>query len=268
MDLRTFFLTHPVFTSEELAQFQCRKGSTSRWTRKALLAHHRKQGHVVNIRRGLYAAVPPGATPEECPVDPVLIAAKLREDAVLAYHTALDFHGRAHSVFHQFYFLTRRPLRQLSFRSYTFTSVIFPKALQRKGQENYGVKTRERDGMPIRVASLERTLVDVLDRPELGGGWEEAWRSLESVEFFDLDVVVAYALLLGNATTSATVGYFLEQHRNALMVEDAHLEPLLANRPKQPHYLKRSGRNGGRLVTKWNLIVPDYVAERTWEEPA
>jgi len=43
---------------------------------------------------------------------------------------------------------------------------------------------------------LERTLVDVLDAPEHGGGWEEIWLSLESVEFFDLDAVIEYALKL------------------------------------------------------------------------
>ncbi len=42
----------------------------------------------------------------------------------------------------------------------------------------------------MRVASLERTLVDVLNRPRYPGGWEEVWRSLESVAFFDLDRVV------------------------------------------------------------------------------
>ena len=66
-------------------------------------------------------------------------------------------------------------------------------------------------------------MVDVLNRPDLSGGWEEIWRSLESVEFFDFDKVVEYALLLGNATTAAKVGLFLEQHREPLMVEEKHL---------------------------------------------
>jgi hypothetical protein len=38
--------------------------------------------------------------------------------------------------------------------------------------------------------------VDVLDRPRLSGGWEEVWRSLETIPFLDLDQVVQYALLL------------------------------------------------------------------------
>ncbi|OGA43455.1 MAG: hypothetical protein A3G24_12650 [Betaproteobacteria bacterium RIFCSPLOWO2_12_FULL_62_13] len=65
----------------------------------------------------------------------------------------------------------------------------------------------------MRATTLERTLVDVFARPDLAGGWEEIWRSLETVEFFDLDVVVQYVLLLENATTAAKVGFFLEQHQ-------------------------------------------------------
>ena len=68
--------------------------------------------------------------------------------------------------------------------------------------------------------------MDVLDRPRHSGGWEEIWRSLESVEFFDVERVVEYALLLDNATTAAKVGFYLEQHRDALMIEPADIEVL------------------------------------------
>lgn len=66
-------------------------------------------------------------------------------------------------------------------------------------------------GVRLRVSNLERTMVDVSDRPQFGGGWEEIWRSLEGVEFFNLDAVIDYALLLENATAIAKVGFFPEQ---------------------------------------------------------
>ncbi len=124
----------------------------------------------------------------------------------------------------------------------------------------------DRSGMEVRVTSLERTMVDVLNRPDLAGGWEEIWRSLESVEFFDLDKVVQYTVLLGNATTAAKVGFFLEQHHEHLMVEEKHLKPLRDIRPLQPHYLDRDRRKSGHLVSEWNLVVPREVLERTWAE--
>ena len=81
------------------------------------------------------------------------------------------------------------------------------------------------------MTTLERTLVDVLDMPRHGGGWEEIWRSLESVEFFDVDAVTDYALKLGSAVTVAKVGFFLEQHREELMLEESHLKRLQEHVP-------------------------------------
>ena len=48
----------------------------------------------------------------------------------------------------------------------------------------------DRMGMDVRVSSIERTLVDSLHRPNLSGGWEEIWRSFESVNFLDLDQLI------------------------------------------------------------------------------
>jgi len=259
-----FFPKHSVFTVEELDVFLAKRGSNNLLTRKALLAYHRKRGHILPVRRGIYAVVPPGTKQETCPVDPFLLATKMGKDAILAYHTALEFHGRAYSIFEHFQYLTSHQLHPVTFRSYRFQGVLFPKALRSKRQESFGVKETEQGGSIIRVTSLERTLVDVLDRPKLGGSWEEIWRSLESIEFFDLDQVVEYALLLENATTIAKVGFFLEQHREELMVEDTHLQPLRKNLPKKPHYLVRG--KTGRLVANWNLVVPIEIVEKTWQE--
>ncbi len=261
MSLHDFFATHPVFRTDEFAAYQ---GDRSRWTRKNLLAHHRKQGRILLVHRGLYAVVPPGHNPETYAVDPYLVAAKTTVDSVLAYHTALELHGKAHSPFEEFFYLSRTPPRPRMFRSQRFRGVLFPKALREKSEDETQTKAVDRSGVTVKVTSFERTLVDLHDRPDLGGGWEEIWRSLEAVEYFDLGLVVEYVKLLGNRTTAAKVGYYLQQHAEALMVEDRHLDPLRRMRPKQPHYLKRG--KSGKLVGDWNLVVPKSLAERSWEE--
>ena len=108
-------------------------------------------------------------------------------------------------------------------------------------------------------------MVDVLDAPDKGGGWEEIWRSLEMVEFFDLDEVIRYTLNLGSALTIARVGFYLEQHRERLMVADEHLRLLRPHVPKQPRYFDRA-RKPGKLVSPWNVIAPLDVLERSWED--
>ena len=120
--------------------------------------------------------------------------------------------------------------------------------------------------MAICITGLERTFVDVLNRPDLSGSWEEIWRSLETVEYFDLDKVTEYTLLLENATTAAKVGFFLDQHRESLMVEDVHLKAIHDLCPRRPHYMERSLRKSGRFVSAWNLVVPEEIINRSWEE--
>ena len=99
MKLRPFFRTHPVFTVEDFAGFLSSDETHNLRTQESLLAYHVKAGNIVRVRRGLYAVVPPGASAETYPVDPFLLASRMTNDAVLAYHTALEFHGKAYSVY-------------------------------------------------------------------------------------------------------------------------------------------------------------------------
>jgi len=266
MNKAEFLATHPVFTYEEFINYLSASVLLNVDTAKQLLNYYLKSGRILRIRRGLYAVVPPGNTPENAPVDAFLVASHVTKDAVLAYHTALEFHGKAYSVFYEFTSLSKTKIRPFTFRGTRFRGVPFPEELIKKGQENYGVVVMDRQGLDVRVTGLERTMVDVMDKPVLGGGWEEIWRSLEAVDFFDLERLIDYALILNKATTIARVGFYLEQHQEALMVTDKHLAELRKHKPKSPHYMER-GRRTGNLVTSWNLIVPEAVMERSWEEP-
>lgn len=266
VNLNRFFTRHAVFTVDELDRYLRDRRPHNASTRNSLLAYHRKQGHILHIRRGLYATAPWCMEAASMTVDPYLVAAKMAEDAVLAYHSALEFHGRAYSAHWQLVYVSAGRSLPLTFQSREFRRAPVPKPLSAKGAAMFGVTCHDRSGVALQVASHERTLVDVLDRPELSGGWEEIWRSLESVEFFALDRVIAYARLLGNATTAAKVGFFLEQQRERLMVEKAHLDALRELCPRQPHYLTRRQPKGCRWVKDWNLMVPAEILERSWGE--
>jgi predicted transcriptional regulator of viral defense system len=266
MKTQDFFSIHPVFTYDEFVEFLSKKDSRNVKTRESILSHYTKTGRILRVRRGLFLTVPQGYAPETCPVDPFLLASKMAPDSVLAYHTALDLHGKAYSVREDLFYLTGSGSRLLNFRGQRYRGVAFPRKLVGKRLESFGVDTVERSGIDINVTSLERTLVDVLDRPSLGGSWEEIWRSMEMVEFFDLDRVIEYAAHLGNATTAAKVGFFLEQHKSTLMAHDDHLDRLMALKPAQPHYMVHKERKSGRFMKRWNLVVPEEILERRWEE--
>ncbi|KKR04380.1 MAG: putative transcriptional regulator [Candidatus Uhrbacteria bacterium GW2011_GWF2_39_13] len=263
--LYDFFIKHPVFTFEEFNAFHANKKTCGRRAAESLLAYYNKAGKIQRLKRGLFAVVPPGENAAQFTPDPFLVAGRMSKDAVLVHHTALEFHGRAYSVFNHFTYQTSFAVRPLVWRNVRFNTVPVPAQLQRKKQVYFGVTTAERNGMEVKVTSLERTFVDVLDCPRYSGSWEEIWRSLESVEFFDLEQVLKYLKILSNATTAAKAGFFLEQNKDRLMVSDKYLASLQKLCPKQPHYLNRKKRNG-RLSNKWKLIIPDEILNQQWKE--
>jgi predicted transcriptional regulator of viral defense system len=260
-----FFDQHSVFTHEEFAAAHSARGRRSTRTTDNILAQHVAGGRLLRVHRGLYATVSRGGDQDSFTPDPYLVATSAADDAVVAYHAALQFHGRAYSVSRRFTYFTVHRLRPFEFRTAEFVAVLLPATLRALRRPAGGVLEQRHGGGLVHVTTLERTLVDVLDAPDHGGGWEEIWRSLESVEFFDLDAVVDYALKLGSALTVARVGFYLEQHREQLMVEDRHLKALRARAPAQPRYFDRE-RGPGKFVRPWNLVVPEQVLARSWAE--
>lgn len=274
MRLNNFFAKHPVFTLEDVGQFYASSRSSTnesqksnRGTLKALLAYHRKQGHIARIRRGLYYSIPPGLKKESYAVDQYLITSKITNDAIISYHAALQLHGVANTVRFEYTFLTTHAdIRSFRHAGCVYKPVLQPDSLVKTENTNFAVEPLDRLGMLMRVTSLERTLVDILDRPDLVGGWEEIFRAFEAVTHLQTAVMIAYAKLLDNATTSAKLGFLLDQHRDRLMITDNQIKELHKMSPQTPHYLDRRKRSNGKVSLDWNLIVPTEILERHWEE--
>ena len=89
--------------------------------------------------------------PASMTVDPYLVAAKMTEDAVLAYHTALEFHGRANSVHWSLVYVSVSKSLPLTFQSHEFRGAPVPPPLLARGQEMFGVTGHNRSGVQLRV---------------------------------------------------------------------------------------------------------------------
>jgi predicted transcriptional regulator of viral defense system len=267
MELLRFFEQHPVFTHGEFVSFLKTQGTSNPHTQRELLAYHLKKRHVIRIRRGFYGTIPPSFrnSASNYPIDPFLIAGRITEDAVLAYHTALDFHGVSYSVYHRFTFMSQQKVRPFIYQC-NFICLSFPRILCKQNKTHFEVIIADRQGLNIKVTSLERTIVDVLDQPNYAGGFEEIWQSAAHIHILNLNKVVEYALLLNNATSIAKLGFFLEEHKELLSVDEDILKALQEKIPNNIHYLERHKRESGKLIKRWNLVVPHSIIKRTWEE--
>ena len=258
-----FLETHPVFTIEELRKyFSLPDGSRNA---SDILMHNKRMGRIGVVKTGLYYIVRPGSIDASTQVDPFLIAAKLASDAVLSFHTALDLLGFGHSIFNSYYYYSHRFRPAIRFRNDHFRCVLIPEKMQKKSSIMIGTEKLERSGIKVVVTGKERTLVDVLERPQFCGGFEEMYRSLEKMPYVQTELVLKYLTLRGQKNLFARVGFFLEQHREQFHIEESFLQTLERYKPAQPLYWDRS-RKGGVLKSRWNLIVPEAVDRRKWEE--
>jgi predicted transcriptional regulator of viral defense system len=247
-----FLHTHALFRREEFTRTLGRSESRAPATLTKHLQTWRRGGRLYAVRRGVYLRLGPGQKPAQVNVDPLALGSRLAPDAALAYHTALEALGHAQSAFEKLFFVTWSKTRALRFQNRYYVPVR-PRASLLRAKETFLVRL-ERAGMEVRATSLERTVVDVLDRPDLAGGMEEVWRSLSSVEALDFAPLARYAALVARPLLTARLGYALESHERRWLTPPRLLATLEAKRPRGPVYLDR--RRPGRLVRRWNLVVP------------
>jgi len=255
---QAFLASHPVFTLDEF--YAASRGSkTSRQATMRRLRYAVRRGRLKFLERGFYAVVPPGMEADRFTPDRFLVAATLRPDAVLAYHSALDLLGLAHSVYRDVFYLTARPRKDVRLAGGRVRALRHPKPLRARGAENFGVETHERAGVKLRLTGAERTLVDSFLLPRYAGGIDEVIEAARSVAALDLDRLEHYLTLLDQRRAFAIMGFVLEQAAERLFVPDALLDRLAAQRPIARIYLDKRQR-GGRLQPRWNLIVPERWA--------
>ena len=238
----------PLFTVQELKD---RYGNhSSQRTILNVLHRLKKQGRVQAVARGVYAGASASSPPNR-----YALPRRVREDAVLACHSALEFHGVANQVFQAVYFFSAQHRRDVVFDGVVYHRVAPPSALRRSGKLNFQV---EQTADQVRVTGRERSFVDSLLFLEFGGGAAELDKCLAMLPSFDFDVALEYLKLLRQPWLYARVGYLLDRHADRLFFSGKHRDAFLARRPRGVAYLERKSR-GLRWVETWNLMVPETM---------
>jgi predicted transcriptional regulator of viral defense system len=256
-----FLESHEVFALEEF-----RAGvdpTVSERTRYANLQNAVARGQAYRLRRGLYAS-DIGVYRDRVP-NVYLVAAKAAGDAVLSHHSALEAHGVAHSPLRTVYFASARKMDDFEVRGYRFHRVAPPTASRPEAPMNEFV-TRVRSGDAIvPVSTRERTLVDCLREPRLGGGVEELLRSLGGFTSMSAERVADYTRLLASPTLVARSGWVLDMFSDRWRVDASVVEQMRALLGRGTYRLLPEMRGSRqKFVGRWRLYVPADLPYDEW----
>lgn len=225
---------------------------------RILLHRYCKQGKIKRVRRGLYVAS------SEARVHPFLIARSAVDDAVLAYHSALESYGLAYTDFNEHTYITSHRTQPFLWEGQYYR----PVHQSAQARVKTGIETFSYMGLTVRRTTLARTVVDVLDCVDISGGFEEVIRSLDRLETLDVQAAVKYALSLKRASIVAKLGYYLEyQAPECIDIDSPSLSLLQSHIPNQPYSIDRRAKKQNVLCKKWQIMVPRFLHDRAWEEP-
>ncbi len=259
-----FFSAHPVFRRAEYAAAVRRHPGDRVVT--AMLAQHLRAGNVRRIARGVFASVPKHADARTWPIDRFLAASRLRPGGVIAYHSALELHGCAYTEGHDVQVVAPGESCLFEKTGITCRFVKPPRGFGGRNEASAdGVTVVDRLGLKVEVTTLELTIADLFDRPDLAGGAEELFDSLDLVACIDIETLVCHARARGNAAAAGALGFWLRREQTQLGVSCQALEELRALAPSQARYALGARPGTGRMAKGWNVILPANIIERRFE---
>ncbi len=247
-----FAQSTPLFTLKE-ARERYAKDSHNR-SFLNMLHRLKHQGRIRQLANGVYAG-----TLAAVPLDRYRVPDALRDDAVVGFHSALEWHGVANQVFQTVYYFSARPRKDVVFDNVTYHRVAPPRVLNNPQQKLFQVTVGSDHTM---VTERERSFVDCLMFPDYGGGVEELDKSLAMFPSFDFDAALEYLKLLRKPWLYSRLGFLLDRHADGLFFRGKSREKFLRHLPSGVAYLGTK-RPGNRWVSAWKLMVPETLTPPT-----
>jgi predicted transcriptional regulator of viral defense system len=226
--------------------------SLSRYEAARLLARWAKQGLLRRIRRGLYVPVSlHDLGSEQVLEDPWLLVPEIFGPGYIGGWSAAEHWGLTEQIFREICVLTTKPIRS---REWDLQGIHF-KVKRIKDNRLFGLCPVWRRQTKVMISSPERTLVDMLDDPSLGGGIRHVLDCLNAYLSSDKSnppLLIDLARQLGNGAVFKRLGFLIAQNPECEFLVGECLKKLSGSRAKLDPSLVCE-----RLVTKWRLWVPD-----------
>lgn len=246
-------LERPAVTAADVV----RRG-LSRQAANLALSRLAQKGWLRRLRRGSYAVVPlSSASGQPVVEDPLAVAMHLYAPCFISGWTAAQHWELTEQIYNAIAVYSARPQRRSSHQVGGVTYRV-----RRVPKESIFGTTKVWSGtVAVLMATVHRTVIDVLDAPEMGGGGRQTldivrayWRRKDAAP----DVLFDLAAKLGRGTIFKRLGFTAERFGRP---SAAWLEACRARLSEGVSLLDPAGPRRGTIVSRWRLRINLPLAE-------
>ncbi len=211
-----------------------------------------KKGWIQRLRSGTYRIIPLGSEDTNpTPEDAWAIAVELFSPCYISGWTAAEHWELTEQIFNSTIILTTQKQRKkellISGLKYR-TKLIAVKDI-------FGTKKLWSSNTQVQIADIHRTIIDILDDPDIGGGGRHTMDIIK--EYFkhkeaNPEILCQYAEKLGHGAVFKRLGFVAENLKQfpLPLLEKLHLKIKAGIIKLDPH-----GPNVGPIITKWRIRI-------------
>jgi len=216
------------------------------------LSQWAKQGLLKRVGPGTYLPVPLELL--ESPrilEDGWILVPELFLPGYVGGWTAAEHHGLTEQLFRETVVITSKSFRskkQTIDGSRFLLKLVTPKKI-------FGTENVWSGQTKIPVSDIEKTIIDMLDTPFIGGGIQhvaECYKTYIKHPDKNLEKLITYAEQLGNGAVFKRLGYLSEQNPETETLAQACQTKLTQGNSKLDPAI-----DCPRLVTRWKLFIPE-----------
>ena len=229
-----------IFTLDDAARIV--KSKTYAMT---ILKGYIEESLVVKIRRNLYGVT--NLATKHIEANRYEVASALTPTAYITYHSALEFYGMANQVFNTMYVAS-----ESRFNSFEFDGLSY---IYAKSPTDIGIETPIMS-YGIRITTIERTVIDCIDRIDRCGGSEEMLQCFEMIMHISEAKLLEALASYDKATLYKKVGFVLSRFRDRFNISDDFFE-ICKERANVGSKVLTSYEDCTEYDREWNISYPD-----------
>ena len=221
------------------------------------LSRWAQQGWLRRVGRGAYVAASMDTMGSDRVLDdPWVLVPALFAPAYIGGRTAAEHWNLTEQIFRDIFVMTAQAVREK--RQERHGALFSLKHID--GRKIFGTSNVWRQRTRVPVSDVHRTIIDIFDKPAIGGGIQhvaDCFASYLRRDDRDDEKLMEYAMGLGNGAVFKRLGFLAEQ-----LPDGANLSRLCEGHLSGGHAKLDPVQEGTQVVSKWRLRVPEGWAHK------